>query len=1567
MSQTVDKRVVEMSFENQQFEKGVDTSTKSVDKLKASLNFEGVGKSFGAITDAANRVNLGSIAHGVETISSRFSALGIVAVTTLVNMTNAAIQAGMRIARALTIDPITTGLNEYETKLNSVQTILANTQKEGTNLEIVTKALNELNEYSDKTIYNFQQMTRNVGTFTAAGVDLQTSVASIKGISNLAAISGSNAEQASTAMYQLSQALSSGTVKLMDWNSVVNAGMGGQVFQDAIKETARVHGVAIDDMIKQDGSFRETLQRGWFTSEILTETLSKFTGDLNAEQLKTMGYTEEQIAAILKMGQTANDAATKVKTFTQLFDTLKEAAQSGWAQTWEIVIGDFEEAKAFLTELNNWFGAILGASADARNEVLKGWKDLGGRTALIKAFENVLNSIIGVINPIKDAFRSIFPPTSAQQLMNLTNGLVAFTEKLKLSGAGADKVKRIFKGIFAVFDIVRMSVGALINVVSRLTGSFGGPISSVTEFIARIADMVVKFREALIAQDVFGVGLDNINETLSRVKDTVKEFFTSLSFSFDGIKNINLEPLKTFLQNLTIRFEPLSKVGSLLGKILTLIVTLVQKIAPIALKLGSIVAEGVGTFVDKITESLENFQPERVFDIINGGLLAGVLMAIRTFINKGSGMFSGVKDVLDSVKGSLEAWQQSLKADTLLKIAAAIGIMTVSIVALSMIDSKKLSTALGAVTVMFAELGLSLAGFQKISSAVNPLQMATMATGLIAVASALLIMSVALSTVSKLSGKQLVKGILAIGALVGMVKIAADTLSKSSGKMILGAIALNIFAVAITGLTLAVRSLAGIDTNALAKGLIGVGVIMTELALFMRTTDLSGMGIIKSVGILILAGAVNALVFAVSQMAKLDVQALTRGLTAIGVVLTELGLFITLVGAAPTLVLTAGGILVIAASMMILAEVLEKIGNLSWEQIAKGLTSIAVALTLIGAAGYLIPPTLILQAAGLVVMAGALVILSKALETMGNMTWDEIARGLVTLAGSMLILTVALTAMSGTLVGSAALLVASAALMALAPALKILGSMSWEEVARGLVTLAGTFLVLGVAGALLTPVVPTLLGLGGAMLLIGVAAMAAGAGIFLLSVGLSALAVSGAAGGAALVVVLTSIVGLIPMLVKTLGRAILALVDVLVAGAPTLLTGIVSFLNILLDGLIEVTPKIIEFVVGLVDTLLTTLADKGPDITAAAYSILTNFLTGLRDNIGGIVTLAYEIMTNFINGIAENIPAVVDAGWNLIISWIDGMRAGVEENLPRLMDSVRELGIAIVKGVAEGIMEGNVDAKNTIIELANTLIEGFKEVLGIHSPSTVFIGLAGDIVAGFVSGISSKLSDVKAAMTRMAQEAISAIKTKYTDLVDAGKNFVSGFANGISSYAYQAVKAAEGLATSALLKIKQALGISSPAKELIDVGMYTVLGFVKGVEKFAGQLYSSMDELGNNAVSALSETLSNVGDLVNMDIQTNPTITPVIDLSNVEEGNKQIDSMLANKNLNLAFAKDRVTSVSSSLQPQVVADTSTVPVAGNSVIAFTQNNYSPKELSRIDIYRQTRNQLQQIKVAKGLT
>ena len=382
MSKTVDERIVSMKFDNKNFEGNVKNTMSTLEKLKQSLKFKGASKGLENISSAAKKVDFSQMSNGIEHVRNSFSALEVMGITTLANLTNSAVNAGKKMISALTLDPITTGFQEYETQINAVQTILANTQSKGTTLDQVNAALDELNTYADKTIYNFTEMTRNIGTFTAAGVDLDKSVTSIKGIANLAAVSGSTSQQASTAMYQLSQALAAGKVQLMDWNSVVNAGMGGEVFQNALKRTARNMGIAVDEIIEQYGSFRESLTKGeWLTSDVLTETLTQLSGAYDKATLLQKGYTEEQANDILNLAQTAVDAATKVKTFTQLWDTLKEAAQSGWTQTWEILIGDFEEAKELLTGISDTVGGFIGKVSDSRNKLLEGafssgWKKL---------------------------------------------------------------------------------------------------------------------------------------------------------------------------------------------------------------------------------------------------------------------------------------------------------------------------------------------------------------------------------------------------------------------------------------------------------------------------------------------------------------------------------------------------------------------------------------------------------------------------------------------------------------------------------------------------------------------------------------------------------------------------------------------------------------------------------------------------------------------------------------------------------------------------------------------------------------------------------------------------------------------------------------------------------------------------------------------------------------------------------------------------------------------------------------------------------------------------------------
>lgn len=407
MSKTVDERVVAMRFDNTQFEKNVQTSMSTLDKLKQKLNLSGAAKGLDDISNAAKRTDLSGLGNGIESVKMKFSALQVMGVTALSEITRTAMSSGKKIVSALTLDPVKNGFSEYETQMNSVQTILANTSKEGTTVKDVNAALGELNTYADKTIYNFTEMTRNIGTFTAAGVKLDDSVNAIQGIANLAAVSGSNSQQASTAMYQLSQALAAGKVNLQDWNSVVNAGMGGKVFQDALIRTSEHLKTGAKQAIKTKGSFRESIQTGWMTQEVLTETLSQFSTAADTQEeyeaaikkFVGQGYTKQEAKEMADMARTAGNAATKVKTFTQLIDTLKEALGSGWTRTWQLIIGDFEEAKKLWTSVSDVLGKFIKRTSHARNKLIK--------STMGKSFIGLAKKLQGVAEPAEKVTKTI--------------------------------------------------------------------------------------------------------------------------------------------------------------------------------------------------------------------------------------------------------------------------------------------------------------------------------------------------------------------------------------------------------------------------------------------------------------------------------------------------------------------------------------------------------------------------------------------------------------------------------------------------------------------------------------------------------------------------------------------------------------------------------------------------------------------------------------------------------------------------------------------------------------------------------------------------------------------------------------------------------------------------------------------------------------------------------------------------------------------------------------------------------------------------------------------------------
>ena len=560
MSKTVDERVVEMRFDNAQFEKNIQTSMSTLDKLKQKLNLSGAAKGLDQVNASAKKVDMSGLGSGVESVSAKFSALQVMGVTALANITNQAVNAGERIVSALTLDPVKDGFTEYEPQMNAVQTILANTQKEGTNVKIVNKYLDELNTYADKTIYNFTEMTRNIGTFTAAGVKLDTSVSSIKGIANLAAVSGSNSQQASTAMYQLSQAIASGTVKLMDWNSVVNAGMGGQVFQDALIRTSEHLKTGAKAAIDANGSFRESLKTGWLTTDVLTETLDQFATAADTQQeyeaavkkFIDQGYTKEEAKQMADMAKTAGEAATKVKTFTQLMDTLKEALGSGWSQTWRLVIGDFEEARNLWTSVSDVLSGFINKMSDARNTLLE--------NALGKGFTSLSEKASSVVEITKKEIKETKKLNDEKK--NLIKKVASMTEEQMRSKGYTDEQIKAFKELGKTADKLGLPLGEFVDNIDEINGrwlllhSFENIGTSLINVFKGIGQAWKETFEPMSGDDLFNIiaGFHKFTQTIKFAGDDVDKFkrtFKGLFALLDIVSTIAGGGLKFAFNGLT--------------------------------------------------------------------------------------------------------------------------------------------------------------------------------------------------------------------------------------------------------------------------------------------------------------------------------------------------------------------------------------------------------------------------------------------------------------------------------------------------------------------------------------------------------------------------------------------------------------------------------------------------------------------------------------------------------------------------------------------------------------------------------------------------------------------------------------------------------------------------------------------------------------------------------------------------------------------------------------------------------------------------------------------------------
>lgn len=934
------------------------------------------------------------------------------------------------------------GYAEYANKMTSIQTIKSNTEKAfggDTNRQMlqINRTLSDLNEYADNTIYSFEDMTRNIGTFTAAGVGLEDSATAIKGISNLAAASGSSTMQASTAMYQLSQALSSGKVSLMDWNSVVNAGMGGELFKNSLYETADALGVARD----KSKTFRDSLQDGWLTSEVLLETLKKFS-------------TNESML----------DAATKVKTFRELIDTTKEAIGSGWSETWEYVFGGLEEAKGLWSDVAKSIGGYLDDNqgkffdttlqmernlGNFRNAVLKTWKDDGGQKAFFDSIKNSVEFIMRSLGSIREGFRTAFGDykTVAANLVAVTQSFSKFTESLKnnqliqiaLKNVGAavgNTLKTlgmilgsIFKGIsqgnsgmtglVRTLDSVAQGITSFMKAIQQnqdlmqgLT-NIGRVIGNVFGIVFRLFSIGVKiigqFFNAFNIGNGAGSGFSSFTEILVNITDSIIVFLDWLSVTIDKVgvfKAIGTAfstAFKFIGDAIASVFNMLAgkKTSNPLSGFIDFMVgefnAFVNKLKEWGTELKTIGSK-IGTAITYLFEGLKNgavkgyeifkqvFEELRIGDIING--MIG-LFALNKWIDmksKGDGLITTfVNNVVDGLKSTLDWFKKD--AESLVEKAGNI------------LDN----------------FGGSISAF---TNMINVVSLAVIAAGILSIA-------IAIKMLSELKMEDLSKGIIGIGASMAVLVFAFQKLSALSKGFQAGTSTTMIaFSVALVILVKAMKTASEIDSDKLGTAVQGIVAaaltLVVSMKLLQETKGMQG-GLMQLIGV---ALAMKILASALNQLKDFDPESLMYATTSMVTLMLTLVSGIKILNGVKIQMRTLMSLIAFSLAARILVSSLDNIASIKPKRLIPAVNSLMVLMVSLAGVTRIMENVKIKMSAmlSLIVFTVALKSLVKSVEKIAAIDPKRLEPSVYSVMGLITTLALATKVISKTKVSLGALL-----------------------------------------------------------------------------------------------------------------------------------------------------------------------------------------------------------------------------------------------------------------------------------------------------------------------------------------------------------------------------------------------------------------------------------------------------------------------------------------------------------------------------------------------------------------
>lgn len=1606
---TIDERVVSLKMNNKQFLSAIKESASSMDRLKESLKMQGAADGLSRIGEIAKNTTLGDLATKALDIGKNMSVMQGLAVTAFGGIGVAALNAGRSVVSGF-IGTIKDGFNEYELKMRAIQTIMANTVEKGTTLGEVKTSLAELNTYADKTVYSFSDMTHAIGLFTAAGVDLQTSVASIKGLSNLAAASGSTAQQTATAYTQLSQAIAAGAVHLQDWNSLVQAGMGGESFRNALIETSRMMGTGYDEAIAKDGNFRESLKEDWLTAQVMTTTLTALTNDLSESQLVEMGYSEEQAHKLKQFAQGAFDAATKIRTFSQLVDTTKEAIGSGWAETFEILFGDFEEASVLFTSIGDWLGGVIKSSADARNGFLQMWKDLGGRTALVQGLANIFWAIVKVLGQIGTAFRRVFMNATAEGLVRITKAFADFTSKLIITNNFAEKLEWTFTGVFSIFHIFATILGEVAQViftvashiVSALFPAFTGINSGIFQITKVLGKAIFWFDQWFTKLDIGGKVLklllppiDLVGKAIKWVVDKIHDFIMWIDFTGkvkgagEGLKNLasKFGLVKDALKNSVIGREFSAAMDSIHSGVD---------------KAKSKINEFAGSVGDKLKAKLISGKAAlsdyfKGFNLGDMSSAEAIVASLGTKFDelgqklKISEKVQWLKDKLVELKEVLiETWNTIQNSSVWPKLGKAFGDVgsKVKDVALSFRDwvngnsevKAKAKEAAGAVS----EVGSAAAQAAKeTGQAAKENFLKKWFEDIEQVARAIHLPELFDTIKQKFvefkdfvtntfapKVKDAVKG--AFGSIGNALSDANSNLkSYDMGKILVGAIGGGVL-IAFT------RWINSFKKNFDKIGDVAekIGNVFDKLGGVLEAFEQK----VKAKALLTIAIALGVLAGALILMSLVPAPKLFITLAAMKLLFNMLENMIEGVAHLgvyrKNMPYIMGMMITLGATLILMATAVKILSTMDIKGAIVGVVALDTVISSI--VGFLKEVSKIKDSetsAGILLsLAVSCVILSLAVYTLGSMSTGKAIQGVIALGAVIAILSGFMFIVSkDPYMGKGAALLLSLAVSCniLVAAIWMLGTMDTGKLLQGVIALGVIIAELSVAMAIagranargaaaIIAMSAAVIVLTGAVAILGnmdIETLAKG--LIALAAGLAILAISMAAadafkeGGIALGIASIAFLALASAMktLSTITWGQLAIGLIALAGGMLILVAAAAGAQYFAVGMIILTAALLALGLALLPISIGMAAFAAvlgicATTGAAAFLVLTEGLKQLAAILPQVAIDFANAIANFIITLGAKAPELAVAMAALLGAIIYAINA----NIPGIVASLFILIQAMLTELANHAYEFGEKGATILANFLNGIADNIQKV----------IDAATNVILNFLDGIARngpKIIDKGMWTVLKLLEGVRDAINKYSHRFNkVGREIawaiVDGMTDGLASKAWSFGESMVSVAKKGYNKVKNFFGIHSPSRLMKELGGYVGEGLAIGIENTGERVAAAGDNMSSAAYDAMSRALDGVNDLIEDDPSFKPEIKPILDLTEMQKQAKGINNFLPAIGVTAQAAN-------AARPPAPIAVDNSDKNSQNGVtnITFNQTNNSPEALDAATIYRQTHTQL----------